>query len=173
MTEPDKPAEPTEPTMDDIPEIPDDKKAGTCGFCGYGDGWLGEQGDETTQTLHAAVRSGEPGNYSYAPHPNATGYLDQTILWCGSCYRGLRHKYQRYDDTNLRAHFLSSKLRLELDGLRWVGWDVNEEERPIVKKYLDDPALHLEKLRIDRNIADMQEEQFRRYGHAPRKDWRI
>lgn len=162
-----------DPTYDEIPTIPEEEKSGTCGFCGYGGGWLGEQGDETTQHLHSAVRSGKFGNYEYKPHPNSSGYLDQTIIWCGSCYRGLRHKYQRYDDTNLRAIFLSTKLRLELDGLRWVGWEADEDERTHVRKYLDDTAVHMEKLRAESDLRDMQEEQFRRYGHPPKDGWRI
>jgi hypothetical protein len=129
-----------DPVYNEIPTIAADKAAGSCGFCGHGDGWLGEQGDETTQSLHGA----------------------------------LRHKYQRYDDTNLRALFLSTKLRLELDGIRWVGWEANDgEEREAVRKYLDDTAVHMEKLRAESDLRDMQEEQFRRYGHPPRDGWRI
>jgi hypothetical protein len=163
-----------DPVYNEIPTIAADKAAGSCGFCGHGDGWLGEQGDETTQSLHGAVRTGEPGDYKYTGHPNALGQYKQTIVWCGSCYRGLRHKYQRYDDTNLRALFLSTKLRLELDGIRWVGWEANDgEEREAVRKYLDDTAVHMEKLRAESDLRDMQEEQFRRYGHPPRDGWRI
>lgn len=139
---------------------------GTCGFCGYGDGYLGEQGDETTQELHAAVRTGEPGHWTYAPHPNAQGPDGQLITWCGLCVGGLAHKYQRYDDTNLRALFISSKVRLELDGLRWSHWETDrgEEDDKLRALHGEDVAIHMDKLRIERDIRDMQDELFRRAG---------
>jgi hypothetical protein len=141
-----------------------DGEPGTCGFCGVGGGYLGEQGDDVSQLLHAAVRSGEAGDWSYAPHPNAYGDC-QLVRWCGECVGGLAHKYQRYDDTNLRALFLSSRLRLELDGLRWTLWEADEgPERVALKKLADDPAVHLEKLRARTDVGDMQNELFRRAG---------
>lgn len=144
---------------------------GTCGFCGYGEGYLGEMGDETTQLLSGTVREGEPGDWTYKQHPNAAG---MRITWCGECVGGLKHKYQRHDDTNLRAEYLSTKLRLELDGIRWAGWEADEgKERDAIKPLLDDPAIHLDKLRMERDIRDMENEQFRRYGHdLTKRGWR-
>jgi hypothetical protein len=141
-------------------------EAGTCGFCGFGEGYLGEQGDETTTRLHAAVRSGEPGNWTYEAHPNALPATEcQLIVWCGMCVGGLAHKWQRYDDTNLRALMLSTQLRLEMDGLRWTLWQRSGDEDDPLVKYGDDPAVHLEKLRAQRDLEDMNKEVFRRYGH--------
>lgn len=149
---------------------------GVCGFCGIGAGYLGDQGDESTQILHSAVRSGEPGNYSYKPHPGALkSNYGQQIVWCGNCIGGLTHKWQRYDETNLRALLLSNKLRLELDGLRWVGWETHSDrEQEAVAKYLDDPSLHLEKLQIRRELEDLENEQFRRAGFdLTTRGWRL
>lgn len=139
---------------------------GFCGFCGTGGGHLGDQGDERSQTLHAAVRTGEPGNWKYEAHPFAlddgTGYK-QSILWCGGCYEGLEHKYQRYDDTNLHALLISYKVRMELDGIRWTHWE--ERSEAFRKAHpADDIAVHMDKLRIEREIGDLQEERFRRYN---------
>lgn len=135
---------------------------GTCGFCGEGGGYLGGQGDESSRILHAAVRTGEAGQWEYHMHPNA--FDGQQIQWCGMCVRGLIHKFQRYDDTNLRAVYLSYKLRLELDALRWINWEVTEEERPITKQYADDPAIHMEKLNISDEIPILFAEMRRRMG---------
>lgn len=147
-------------------------KIGTCGFCGHGGGHLGDQGDESTQTLHATVVTvDESGERSYSTHPNAYGHLDedgnetlkQRITWCGHCVNGLAHKYQRYDDTNLHGIAVSYKVRLELDGIRWTHW---EERGEGFKKAhpADDPAIHLEKLRIESDLRDIQNEQYRRAG---------
>lgn len=142
---------------------------GTCGFCGIGDGYLLETGDETSQILHAAVRTGDtPDEWKYTPHPGAYDEFRQSIVWCGQCVGGLKHKYQRYDDTNLRALFISSKVRLELDGMRWTHWEVDRgEEKDALNKHhpRDDQAVHMEKLRIERDLRDIQQEIFRRYGH--------
>lgn len=139
-------------------------KSGTCGFCGIGDGWLGEQGDESSQYLHSSVRTGTPGDWKYTPHENALDGDNQYIMWCGSCVRGLIHKYQRYDDTNLRALLLSTQLRLELDGIRWTLWSAEGDERDALKKTQDDPSIHLDKLSLESNLYHMQAEQSRRYG---------
>jgi len=140
---------------------------GTCGFCGFGDGWLGGQGDEGTQTLHSSVRK-EDGNYER--HPNSHGYLNQYITWCGGCVGGLKHKWQRYDDHNLNAKFQTESLRMKMDGFRWPASEVSrddevsEEAREAAKELLDDPAIHLDKLRLETDINDMQNEIFRRAG---------
>jgi hypothetical protein len=147
---------------------------GTCAFCGFGDGWLGEQGDETTQRLHSAVRTGEPGDWNYEPFPGSRSA--STITWCGNCVGGLKHKYQRYDDSNLRALQVSYKVRLSLDGIRWDFWEYDEDERKKVieaGRHPDDPAVHMEKLRIERDLQDIQNEIFRRYGHdLTQQGWR-
>lgn len=136
---------------------------GTCAFCGFGQGYLGEQGDETTQYLNSVVRRGEAPDWQYETHENAWGNGNY-VTWCGNCLGGLKHKFQRYDDTNLRALYLSSKMRLELDGLRWFIWEADDEEKDVARRYKDDPAIHLDKLRLERSITDMENEQFRRAG---------
>lgn len=148
--------------------MPERDYIGTCGFCGEGGGWLGDQGDETSTWLHSAVRHGEPGNWTYERHPNADPdpMRGQRIRWCGQCVRGLIHKFQRYDDTNLRALVISSKVRLELDGPRWSLWDLDEVERAkIAPLYRDDMAIHRDKLILESDLRLAQEEEFRRYGH--------
>ena len=146
-------------------------KNGTCGFCGFGDGWLGDQGDESTQYLHSAVKSGTPGDWKYDRHPNALedshrpGEPGQTIIWCGHCVGGLKHKFQRYDDHNLQAEFQALKFWLELDGPRWGAWEAHsDEEKQIVKKYQDDVAIHMDKLGRQKRVHDIQNELFRRAG---------
>lgn len=154
-------------------------ESGTCGFCGTGEGWLGEQGDESTQYLHSAVRTGEPGDWKYERHPNAVpDYGEeekgpgQHIIWCGGCVGGLAHKYQRFDDTNLHALFISYKVRLELDGLRWTHWEERSEEFRRAHPP-DDTAIHMDKLRVEREITDMQNEKFRRVGFdLTSREWR-
>lgn len=145
---------------------------GVCSFCGTGGGHLGDQGDERSQHLHGAVRKGEPGTWEYERHPNADD--SGTVLWCGNCISGLTHKFQRYDDTNLRAKYLSYKVRLEMDGLRWSLWDASEgAEREALQQLKDDPSIHLEKLGIERELYDMQQEMFRRAGFdLTTRDWR-
>lgn len=140
--------------------------AGTCSFCGYGDGHLGDQGDETTQYMQGVVRTGEVGEWTYEPHPNAYGDDGRTVTWCGHCVGGLAHKFQRYDDANLHAAHVAGKVRLELDGLRWTHWEVEGRERDQLRKHhpQDDGAIHLEKLRLERDLTDMQDEKFRRAG---------
>lgn len=136
---------------------------GTCSFCGFGDGCLGEQGDEMTQYLHGAVRHGEAPDWTYQQHPNAWGDPPQRVTWCGMCVGGLIHKFQRYDDTNLHAAHIAGQVRLELDGLRWSGWDEKKvREQPL--GHADDPGIHLEKLALSRIVDDMQNEKFRRAG---------
>lgn len=141
--------------------------SGTCSFCGFGDGHLGETGDETTQYMHSAVRTGEQP-WSYEPHPNAWGGHSQSVTWCGNCVGGLAHKFQRYDDVNLRAAHVAGKVRMELDGIRWVHWDTasDRDENAAVKKHhpQDDPAVHMEKLNLARDLDDMQNEELRRAG---------
>lgn len=139
--------------------------AGTCFFCGVGGGYLGEQGDEMTTTLHSAVRSGEPGAWKYDTPEGAE--RAGTVTWCGFCLRGLAHKFQRYDDANLRAALLAGNVRLSLDAPRWVFWEVDDDERAkLIESGLhpDDYALHSEKLRLRRDVDDMQQEVFRRAG---------
>jgi hypothetical protein len=132
---------------------------GTCGFCGAGGGYLGEQGDDLSQRLHSAVRTGSsPDTYKYKTHPNA--YNQNYVMWCGQCVGGLKHKFQRYSDTNLNALIASYQLRLEMDGVRWAGWEFKE-----ARKYGDDPAIHLDKLHIMRDLEDARNERLRRYGH--------
>lgn len=144
---------------------------GTCGFCGHGDGWLGEMGDEHTQYLHSTVRKGDPPDWSFERHPGALKDDPQHITWCGNCIGGLAHKYQRYDDTNLRALLISSQLRLQMDGLRWVVWEADGD--PAILAQQDDPAIHLEKLGLERAIGDMQNETFRRAGFdLTTREWR-
>jgi hypothetical protein len=136
---------------------------GTCGFCGTGDGHLGEQGDETSQTLHGSVRTGHAPDWEYKRHPNA----DDTgqILWCGQCVGGLHHKFQRYDDHNLRAKFLAYKVWNEMDGPRWALWEASDgAERDALRQLKDDMAVHAEKLYVEREVQLMQDEQFRRAG---------
>lgn len=149
---------------------------GTCAFCGFGGGYLGDQGDETTQYLRGAVRTGEPGSYEYTQHPNSHGNPPQTVTWCGQCVGGLKHKHQRYDDTNLRAALIAGKVRLELDGLRWSHWEVDrgEEKEAFTRAHPpDDTAIHLDKLRCERDVKDAENETFRRYGHdLTKQGWR-
>lgn len=148
---------------------------GTCGFCGYGGGYLGEMGDEKSERLHAAVRTGESGQWEYKHHPNAYGEHCMEITWCGECFGGLAHKFQRYDDTNLRALEISYKVRLELDGIRWSHWetDLGEENERVKKIHApDDAAVHMEKLRVERDLGQIQQEFFRRFGHGPQEGWR-
>lgn len=136
--------------------------SGTCGFCGAGDGHLGETGDESSQYLSAVVRTGEAPDWKYDQHPNGN---DGMMVWCGHCVSGLAHKFQRYDDHNLRAKFLSYKVRNEMDGPRWSLWEAQEgPERDALLKLKDDQAVHLEKLHVERELEDMQQEQFRRAG---------
>lgn len=143
---------------------------GTCGFCGFGDGHLGEQGEDLSQVLHAAARFGEPGKWTYSRHPGAFGD-GQRIHWCGQCVAGLKHKYQRYDDGNLRALGVSYRVRLELDGLRWTAWDKDVDPGVYPP---DDPAVHAEKLRGQRDLADIETEQSRRAGFdlVANRGWR-
>lgn len=134
---------------------------GTCAFCGIGDGHLGETGDEQSQLLHAAVRSGEAPNWKYTTHPNAPDH--NFVRWCGRCIGGLAHKFQRYDETNLHALHMATMVRLELDGLRWSGWtDKAVREQPL--GHADDPAIHLDKLKLREMLQDIQNENFRRAG---------
>lgn len=148
--------------------------SGTCGFCGYGDGYLGEQGDESTMYLHSAVRTGEPGDWKYERHPNALPETSadgtamspgQRIIWCGNCVSGLKHMFQRLDDHNLKAEHMALKFWLELDGPRWGAWSAEtDEERAVTKKYQDDLAIHLDKLHRERRVGLLQQELFRRAG---------
>lgn len=145
---------------------------GTCAFCGMGGGYLGGTGDETTQHLHSSVRTGEPGNWKYKTLEGAK--VASYVTWCGMCHRGLAHKYQRYDDHNLRALQVSYEVRLKLDGIRWEFWGATKEERAAMIEggYVpDDIAVHNEKLHVETDLRDIQEEIFRRYGHKPRKPW--
>ena len=146
-------------------------KTGTCGFCGTGDGYLGDQGDESTQYLHSSVRSGEPGKWEFAPHPNSLPAshdktkLGQSIIWCGRCLGGLKHKFQRHDDHNLSSEHLALKFWLELDGPRWGAWDASTPEiKDVVRKYQDDSSIHMQKLGRERMVSDIQNELFRRAG---------
>lgn len=146
-------------------------ESGICGFCGFGEGYLGDQGDERSQHLHSAVRSGNPSDWKFERHPNALpDHNDptkpgQSILWCGNCMGGLEHKFQRYDDHNLNAEHLALKFWLELDGPRWGAWDaITPEEKEVVRRYKDDPAIHMEKLGRERRVDDLQNEIFRRAG---------
>jgi hypothetical protein len=145
--------------------------AGTCGFCGTGDGWLGDQGDDSTQYLHSAVRTvDEDGEFHYEPHPGARpdswapDNPGQTIIWCGHCVGGLEHKFQRYDDLNLRAEHTALSLWLEMDGPRWSVFHGDEEDQETFRKYRDDLAIHADKLRREQRVADLQNELFRRAG---------
>jgi hypothetical protein len=138
---------------------------GTCGFCGTGDGWLGDQGDESTQYLHSSVRTGDPGEWKYEKHPGALKRDKQYIIWCGNCIGGLKHKFQRLDDHNLRAEHTALSLWQQLDGPRWATWNPQDpEEEAAFKKVRDDPAVHLEKLGRESRINDLQNELFRRAG---------
>ncbi len=139
--------------------------SGTCGFCGFGDGRLGDQGDESTQLLHAAIRVGKPGEWSYGKHPNALEPHKQSVVWCGHCVSGLAHKFQRLDDHNLNAEFMAMSFWLELDGPRWGAWEARtEDDRAAAKKYQDDVAVHMDKLNRQRRLDDLQNEKFRRAG---------
>jgi hypothetical protein len=151
--------------------------SGTCGFCGTGDGYLGDQGDESTTYLHSTVatRDEETGEWTYETHPGARpDYLGdgkygdkpgQTIIWCGHCVSGLKHLFERHDDHNLRAEFTALSLWQELDGLRWATWvSEGEVEEKAFKKVRDNPAIHLEKLRRERRVRLMQDELHRRAG---------
>ena len=146
-------------------------ESGTCGFCEIGDGWLGDQGDESPQYLHSAVKTGEPGDYSYERHPNALpdshdpSRPGQRIMWCGQCMGGLKHKFQRYDDHNLKAEHMALKFWLELDGPRWGAWEADTpEEKAVARRYQDDVAIHMDKLNRERRVSDLQNELFRRAG---------
>ena len=142
---------------------------GTCGFCGLGNGWLGEQGDESTRHISSVVRSGTPGNWKYKRHENAYGD-GQLITWCGRCVGGLKHYFQRYDDTNLRAKMVAYKLWNQMDAPRFALWETGPE---ISKQYQDDPAIHLEKLRVKDDLILMEKENMRRHGFDLVKDgWR-
>lgn len=143
--------------------------SGTCAFCGFGDGRLGETGDEATQYLHAAVRIGKPGHWDYKTFPGAR--QGSMIAWCGECVGGLKHKFQRYDDTNLRALEMSYKVRMAMDGPRWIFWDLAGEKQDIDRQNVidsgfspDDIAVHMEKLRIESDLGDIQNELSRRVG---------
>jgi len=137
-------------------------ESGVCGFCGTGGGWLGEQGDERSQHLHGAVRTGEPGHWKYEKHPNSTE--SRRVLWCGGCDEGLAHKYQRLDDHNLNTKYRVYKLWNEMDGPRWSLWEMEKDEpgREAAKAMQDDPGVHIEKLSVEREIGDMWREIVRR-----------
>jgi hypothetical protein len=64
---------------------------GTCGFCGYDNGYLGEQGDETTRYLHGAVGTGTPGDWKYQKYPNALEPDRSTVTWCENCVAHAPH----------------------------------------------------------------------------------
>lgn len=145
-------------------------KSGTCGFCGYGDGWLGDQGDESTVYLPSVVRVGDsPDEWKYERHPNALPDYGsdedkpgQSIIWCGNCVGGLKHLWQREDDQNLNAEKMALGIWLELDGLRWEA-HYADKDSPL-KKLRDDPAIHLDKMRRERRYHLAEKEQFRRAG---------
>jgi len=136
---------------------------GECGFCGT------RVEDVAPVTLPSAVRSGTPeSGFHYAPHPNALpdsqGRPGQRINWCGSCVRGLTHKFQRLSDANLHAKLIAYRLWRELDGVHWSLWDDQDALGPVGKAALDDPAVHGQKLTRDQEIDDMEAEVARRAG---------
>lgn len=147
-------------------------RLGFCGFCGGGDGYLGEQGDETSEILPATVRTGDgPDTWAYAPHDNALPGRDipQQIQWCGCCIAGLRHKFQRLDDHNLRAKLTAYRLWQEMDGVRWsVAWppqDATGADEPEPGRFaVDDWVVHMNKIFRDRDIEHMEAEMARRMG---------
>jgi hypothetical protein len=160
----------------DLPETkPGDP--GTCGFCGVGNGYLGDQGDESTQYLHSSVRTGKPGAWKYETHPGAVpdskgSKYRQQIIWCGHCVGGLKHKYQRLDDHNLAVKHTVYQLWNEMDGPRWAA-HFAKEGQTAMKKIRDDPSVHMEKLHVERELGDMQNELFRRAGFdLTTRDWR-
>lgn len=139
---------------------------GWCGFCGAGDGHLGEQGDERSELLNAAVRSGEGPYWNYAAHPGAIkndhGGLTFGILWCGICDLGLAHKYQRFTDHNLQVQLMIYKTWNDLDGCKWDLWNLPQDDP--AWKNIDDPAIHLVKRRRQDEIPLLEREVERRKG---------
>lgn len=136
---------------------------GYCGFCGAGNGHLGDQGDDSSEFLPSFVRTGVPGRYKFASHPNACESDRQWISWCGSCTDGLAHKFQRLDNRNLEAVLASSELLLSLDPIRWDAWDAlpgPEFDEAVARS--DDPSVHAGKLVTEREIILIRRELARR-----------
>lgn len=139
--------------------------SGWCGFCGAGDGRLGEQGDERSHWMHSAVNVGTKIDRNYEYHPGSiksrvTGELTSRILWCGNCDEGLTHRYLRYSDDNLEAMLTVYKLWHELDPPKWYLWEVTDKDR--AARESDDPAIHVDKVNRQDEIALIQREWRRR-----------
>lgn len=137
---------------------------GTCGFCGRGDGHLGEQGDERSEYLEALARTGVPGEWVYEPLAVMADSNGQ-ILWCGTCLRGLAHRFQRFDDRNLFARQASYELYLTIDPVRWS----SSRPTPASEHRLvpDDFAVHVQKVSMSDEVALIAAELTRRRGQEP------
>lgn len=120
-----------------------------CAFCDRTH--LGDQGDETTQYLEGVVRVGRD---RFVDHPYAH---NRRVLWCGVCAEGRKHKYQRYDNQNLRGLLAGIKARLEVDPIKWYLWEF-DANGPRIEEEADDFLVHNHKLDLADSIPQIEAE---------------